>query len=268
MTEWHPDTARGRSYGDAMTTVTRPRGPLPPRVYWTRRLLVVAVAFALVFGIARLLGSSGSGGPTAQPVGADASTSAPTSSTVQTPRSAATPTAARTGKVKGKAARTVTPTPTPTPLAVPSGPCVGSDVVATPTVKGPAYAGRSVGFTLLLTTKVSPACTWDVSAESLVVKVTSGSDRIWSTQDCAAAVPKKAVVVRKDQPVAVPMTWNGQRSDSTCSRSTAWAEPGFYHVTSASFGADPVDQQFELQSPVPRTITATPTPKSKKKSTR
>jgi hypothetical protein len=81
-----------------MTTVTRPRGPLPPRVYWTRRLLVVAVAFALVFGIARLLGSDGSGGPTAQPVGADASTSAPTSSTVQTPRSAATPTAARTAR--------------------------------------------------------------------------------------------------------------------------------------------------------------------------
>ena len=56
-----------------MTTVTRPRGPLPARVYWTRRLLLVVVAFALVFGIAHLLGSGGSGSPSAQPVGADAS---------------------------------------------------------------------------------------------------------------------------------------------------------------------------------------------------
>lgn len=249
-----------------MTTVARPRGPLPARVYWTRRLLLVAVAFALIFGIARLLGSGGSGGPTARPVGADASTSAPSSSIVQTPRA---PTSRTTGSKTGsKAGRTATPTPTPTPLAVPTGPCIGSDVVATPSVKGPAYAGRSVGFTMHLTTKVSPACTWEVSAKSLVVKVTSGSDRIWSTQECAAAVPKRSVVVRKDHPVAVAMVWNGQRSDADCTRTTPWAEAGFYHVIAASFGADPVDQQFQLQSPVPRTITATPTPRSTKKSTR
>jgi hypothetical protein len=248
-----------------MTTVARPRGPLPARVYWTRRLLLVVVAFALIFGIAHLLGSGGSGGPTARPVGADASTSAPTSSTVQTPQATATRTAKGNRKARGKATRTATPTPTPTPLAVPSGPCVGSDVVATPSVQGPAYAGRSVRLTMTLTTKVSPACTWDVSAESLAVKVTSGSDRIWSSQQCVAAVPKQSVVVRKDHPVAVAMVWNGQRSDSDCTRTTAWAEPGFYHVIAASFGADPVDQQFELQSPVPRTITATPTPKSKAK---
>ena len=61
-------------------------------------------------------------------------------------------------------------------------------------------------------------------------------------------------------PVEVSVAWNGQRSDSDCTRSTAWAEPGYYHVVAASFGAEPVDVQFELKSPVPRTITATPTP--------
>jgi hypothetical protein len=243
-----------------MTTVARPRGPLPARVYWTRRLLLVVIAFALIFGIAHLLGSGGSGGPSARPVGADASGSAPASTAVQSPQATATRTA------RANATRTVKPTPTP--LAVPSGPCVGSDVVATPSVAGPAYAGRRVALTMTLTTKVSPACTWDVSAESLAVKVTSGSDRIWSSQECVDAIPRQSVVVRKDHPVAVSVVWNGQRSDSDCSRTTAWAEPGFYHVVAASFGADPVDQQFELQSPVPRTITATPTPKSKKKSGR
>ena len=52
--------------------------------------------------------------------------------------------------------------------------------------------------------------------------------------------------------MTVSVGWNGQRSDSDCTRSTAWAEPGFYHVVAASFGADPVDVQFELKSPVPR----------------
>jgi hypothetical protein len=96
-----------------------------------------------------------------------------------------------------------------------------------------------------------------------VVKVTSGSDRIWSTQECSGAVPKQSVVVRKDHPVDVSVAWNGQRSDSDCTRSTAWAEPGYYHVIAASFGAEPIDVQFALRSPVPRTITATPTPKNK-----
>ena len=241
-----------------MTTVTRPRGPLPARVYWTRRLLLVVVAFALVFGIAHLLGSGGSGTPSARPVGADASTTsaAPTTG-VTTPQASPT----RTGSKNGTA------TPTPTPLAEPTGPCAGSDVVATPSLKRTAYAGSSVVFTITLGTLVSPACTFDVSARSMVVKVTSGNDRIWSSQECVGAVPKQSVVVRRDQPVTVSVGWNGQRSDTDCTRSTAWAEPGFYHVVAASFGADPVDVQFELKSPVPQTITATPTPSEKPSAT-
>ncbi len=120
---------------------------------------------------------------------------------------------------------------------------------------------------MTLTTLSSPACTWDVSSKVMAVKVTSGSDRIWSTQECSGAVPKQSVVVRKDHPVDVSVAWNGQRSDSDCTRSTAWAEPGYYHVVAASFGAEPVDVQFELKSPVPRTITATPTPTKDPKAT-
>ncbi|MEO5711479.1 MAG: hypothetical protein ABIQ59_16850 [Nocardioidaceae bacterium] len=242
-----------------MTTVTRPRGPLPPRVYWTRRLLLVVVAFALVFGLARLLGSGGSGGPTARPVGATPSSA---DAQVTTPgagsQAIATGPAAGTGKKRNKKA-----TPTPTPLASPSGACADTDVVTTPSVKGTAYAGQPVVFTMTLATQVSEACTWEVSSRTLVVKVTSGVDRIWSTQECFGAVPKQSVVVRRDHPTTVAVGWNGQRSDTDCTRSTAWAEPGYYHVVSASFGADPVDVQFELKSPVPRTITATPTPSEK-----
>src|SRR6476619_3986290 len=237
-----------------MTAVTRPRGPLPARVYWTRRLLLAAVAFALVFGIARLLGSSGSGTPEARPVGAAASSSRPATGSL-IPQ--ATPDASALST--GRAAKN-TPSPTPTPLASPTGACADSDVVATPSVKGTAYAGHAVVFTMTLTTLSSPACTWDVSSRAMAVQVTSGSDRIWSTQACSGAVPKQSVVVRKDHPVDVSVAWNGQRSDSDCTRSTAWAEPGYYHVVAASFGAEPVDVQFELKSPVPRTITATPTP--------
>jgi len=237
-----------------MTAVTRPRGPLPARVYWTRRLLLVVVAFALVFGIARLLGSGGSGSPEARPVGADASSSAPASDPLTPQTTPNAPSSAGTGPAGAK-------TPSPTPLASPAGPCSDSDVVATPSVKKAAYAGRPVVFTMTLTTLSSPACTWDVSSRALVVKVTSGSDRIWSTQECSGAVPKQSVVVRKDHPVDVSVAWNGQRSDSDCTRSTTWAEPGWYHAVAAAFGSAPVDEQFKLLTPVRPTVTATPKPK-------
>lgn len=235
--------------------MTRPRGPLPPRVYWTRRLLLLVVALGLVFGIAHILGGGGgSPAPAARRVGAVAS-----------PATTATagPSPTQTVVRPPKASRT----PTPTPLASPSGPCANSDVVVTPSVRGAAYAGRPVVFAMTLTTKVSPACDWDVTAESMVVRITSGSDRVWSTQDCVGAVPRQSVIVREDHPVSVTVAWNGQRSDAECTRTTAWAEPGYYHVVAAAFGGDPTDVQFPLLAPPRPTITATPTPTSTPKAT-
>jgi hypothetical protein len=254
-----------------MSTVTRPRGPLPPRVYWTRRVLVLVVALGLVFAVAQLLSRGGGGAdrPSAQPVGATASTtgSAPLSTADATPRAGASrqPVATASAKRTRKAV-TRAPSPTPTPLATPSGPCVSSDVVTAPSLRaGRAYAGRSVVFSVTLTTKLVPACRWDVSADSLVVRVTSGDDRIWSTQECRGSVPKQAVVVRRDHPTTVSVAWNGQRSDAECTRTTPWAQPGYYHVTTAAFGAEPAERQFVLEAPPRPTITATPTPDGKKK---
>lgn len=266
-----------------MTAVTRPQGPLPARVYWTRRVLVLVVALALVFGVAHLLGRGGSpsGGPSAQPVGANQTsagtapvtptvplTQQPTSQSSDLPGDLPTdlPSDQPTGGVGVTQAPTATgqggsPAATPsTPLAQPTGSCASSDVVAVPSVEGTAYAGKPVVLTLTLTTRTSPACTWEVSASSLVLKITSGPDRIWSTQDCTGAVPKQVVVVRKEAPTTVSVVWNGLRSDAECSRATEWAEPGYYHAVAAAFGADPTDAQFRLAKPQRTTETASPTP--------
>jgi hypothetical protein len=224
-------------------------------VYWARRLLVTAVALALVFGLARLLGGTvgDESGPSARPVAADASTSAPSPTTSSSPSTSAAPTAITGPRASNGRGAAV-------PLASPSGACPNSDVVVSPSVTPPAYGGKPVLLTMTLTTRQSPACTWVVSADSLVVKVTSGEDRIWSTQQCRGAVPKREVVVRRDAAATVVVAWNGQRSDAECSRYTDWALPGFYHVTAAAFGADPLDEQFELVPPLRPTVTRTPSP--------
>jgi hypothetical protein len=146
------------------------------------------------------------------------------------------------------------------PPVEPSGPCQDSDVQVAPAVPDPAYAGRPVRFTLKLTSIQTPACTWEVSAKSVVLKVTSGDDRIWTTQDCPGAVERRSVVVRQGRVTRAHVTWKGQRSDSACSHSTPWAEPGYYHAEAAAFGSDPVDEQFHLFPPPRPTITPTPSP--------
>ncbi len=238
-----------------------PRRPLPARVYWVRRLLVLAVALALVFAVARLLGGGGgddTSGPSARPVGAASSPAAVTTATAVPTTADASPTPRR-----NKRGKLVTPKPSPTPLAEPSGPCVGKDIITNPQVKGSAFAGRSTVFDLVLTARTTPACTFEASADSVVVRLTSGSDRIWSTQECRGAVAKQSVVVRKDVPVSVSVTWNGQRSDADCTGTTGWAESGYYHVAAAVFGGDPVTTQFLLQAPPRPTVTTTPTPSPK-----
>lgn len=242
-------------------SVTRPRGHLPARVYWVRRSLVLALALGLVFGIAQLLGgTTGSDGdPSAQVVGSDQTSSRPSQ-----PLSTADAGASTSGDRGTKKKKDPSPKKTKTPLAVPTGPCRNEEVVVEPKLTEPAHAGSMVHFRLKLTTTGTPACTWTISPETLVVKITSGNDRIWSSQDCPDAVPQTDVVVRKDVPAKVDMGWAARRSDSGCTPQRGWAQVGFYHVATAAYGAEPTDVQFELASPVVPTKTVTPKPEKDK----
>jgi hypothetical protein len=239
-------------------------------VYWTRRLLVLGVAFALVFAIARLL--SGPGGDpsatvSARQAGARASvpSSGPTPGASTIPSSEQSqkpPQSQETAKSGGKAS-TTHPAKEKTPLAIPTGPCADDDIQVDPSVDGASYAGSDVVITLNLTTLDSPACNWEVTPQSVVLKITSGKDRIWSTQDCPHAVKSEPVVVRSGHKTKVYVTWNGQRSDGECSRTTGWAEPGYYHAEAAALGSEPTDEQFRLDTPVRPTITPKPKPDKK-----
>ena len=235
-----------------MTTVTRPRGPLPARVYWTRRLLLVVVAFALVFGVARLLGSGGSRRARRRtPVGADP---------VQLGRAGidlacrdaapATPTAPHRGTGEASATQAVEPTPTPL-AAARRAPASDSDIVATPTVKGTAYAGQPVVLRDDARDEASrrPApgtCPRAIAGGQGHLAAPTGSGR---PRSAAARSRSSRWCVRRDQPD------DGRRRPGTASAPTPTApgrRPGPSRATTtsvaASFGAEPVDEQFELHA--------------------
>ena len=253
---WQPDTPAPAFYrGDMPSSPLQTRGPLPARVYWTRRLVLLGVALALVAGLARLLGGSSDG---SDPGSEKATTEgATTSATTEATPTEATPSEPARGTRKKK------PTPTEPPLAPPSGPCESSDIVVTPAITT-AEGGADVPVTLNLRTLQTPACTWTVSPDTLTVSITSGDDFIWASRQCPDSIATQDVVVRQAADTPVVVVWDdARRSDDDCSAQADWALPGFYHVESAALGGEPTDVQFELVPRASVVITKTVTPQPK-----
>lgn len=238
-----------------MTPVTRPQGPLPARVYWVRRALVLVTAFLLVFGFARLLGggSDGQSDPENTAVGVSGETTESSSASETAAAGDEKGTEPRRKKRKARAKRT--------PLAQPEGPCEASDLTVEADLRK-TEADGTVEVPLVIT-GTADACTWTVSNESLALKITSGSDMIWSSQQCPR-IEEEDVVVRSAKPASVTFEWNGRRSNEECSPPWGWAEPGAYHVIAAPFGGEPTDTQFELTKPGPKKIYKPAKPKGKK----
>lgn len=256
---WQPRVPLRAHYRGAVAPATRSRRPLPRRVYWFRRLLVLGVAAVLVlgvvFGTARLLdwttgGSAGSAGPGAEQ---------------------AAPVAASPGEPSGDARGTDGPRKQKPgtkqqraekdQLAKPNGPCLDSDVVVTPTITD-AHAGSRVLIVLELTTVKAAACHWEVSSDSVFVNIDGEDGTLWSSQHCPDAVPTKSVVPRRGKAATVRMWWDGKLSDEGCPVWSAWVEDlGSYTVVAAARGSvTPVATGFFLGSAVAPTVTTTATP--------
>lgn len=251
-----------------MTALTSPKGPLPARVYWFRRVMALSVLFVLVFGTTRIISGSG-----------DASTGAEQATTVAAPVKNAAPEGQQKDakksdepadqKPSAEPSPSATPTPTPTekPKPVPTGPCANSDVVVRPDVSGPRTSVK-MKINLTLRTRTAEACTFEVSPKTLVVKVDSGPrerpDDIWSTAQCPKAVPTKSVTLYKEHDTTLDVVWSGRRSDASCSQRTSWAKRGWYHAKAATYGGEPTTKQFEMTRISPVTVTRTVEPKQKK----
>src|SRR4051794_19948181 len=127
------------------------RGPLPPRVYWVRRLMLLGMATLLVVGLAKMLGGSSDGSS-----GADAARNV-----AETNPSADASTFGSAGSVGPSATgqHHQKRSDDPTAVAMPSGPCAARDVAITPSVPKPV-AGRDITLVLDISSVNTPACSW------------------------------------------------------------------------------------------------------------
>ena len=235
-----------------MSNVVRPRGPLPARVYWVRRLLVLGIAVLLVVGVQRLLSYDGVDD---EPAVAASTAGAP----FELPTLSVAPSESVGMVIKPHRRKAALPKP--------DGPCDPQDLLVTPVVDA-AHVARPVQIILELTTTRSEACEFEVSGESVAVNVsmrTGARELLWSTQDCPAALPETTVVARRDVPGRAVAEWNGKQSDERCSLLTSWVSPGDYLVEAVALGGTETgEQEFEMLGPIRETVTrsVTPTPSS------
>lgn len=239
-----------------MSALARPRGPLPPRVYWTRRILALSVALLMVLGVAAILNSStnaSSDSPaTARQAGADL-----TSTPAVTPPGAVDLSKAQKKLLRRLREAQQTPA-TPVP-AEPEGPCDPADIMVSPYVYR-AVAWRFSYILLDLKTKVSPACTWRTSPNTITLRVTGDKGEVWTSRDCPISVPREDLVLRNTEGVKIAVVWSGRRSDTRCTGTTPWAPPGWYRVQAAAFAGEPGELLFQLQRPDPEVLTQAPEP--------
>ncbi|HEY3438946.1 MAG TPA: hypothetical protein VGK35_14770 [Actinotalea sp.] len=194
-----------------MTTVLHPVGPRPPRVYWLRRLVVIAVVLAAVIGIASLLTKLGDGAAAAGD-------------------SATDPTTAATDDTSG------------VPVA-----CAPTAVTIAVTADARTYsAPNQPVLTVGVTNTGTVACSIDSGEGAREVLVTSGTDRIWSSADCRGETTPNLLLLDPGARQDVTVTWPRVRSAAGCTADLPEPRPGTYQATVTMLGATSTPLAFQL----------------------
>lgn len=218
-----------------MSTVVRPSGPLPPRVYWTRRLLLLAVLVVILWGLVRCTSEVD---PQTQADGTGPSPSAGTSEVTSTPDAA--PHRPR-GSAPAAGVSLV-----PAHFSAAGQRCDPSTVYVLPQVSGRVRVGEVVPLQLRVTTSAARACTLVLNSTSLLVAVTSEDQQVWSSTRCSSAVPTRSLVVQPHWATLVDLAWSGRLGRASCDSTERQAAPGPYTVQAALVEGEPAAADFEL----------------------
>ena len=198
---------------DPMPLHWRPVGPEPASTYWMRRAVVAAAALLPVVLLAGLLG----GGDDAP----DRLAGAPASAQPSTAPSVAPSVAPTLGP----------PLPSPSPSPTAAAACAPGALKIEPGVAESSYrVGASPRLSLSVTNTGTTPCTLDLGSAAVELLVVSGSDRIWSSDDCAKGGAADVTTLEPGKAAVQRVAWNGRRSRPGCAGGKEQAQAGTYRV--------------------------------------
>lgn len=216
--------------------------PGDPATYWRRRVF----ALGGVLGVVALLAwaCSGASGKeetqqAAQKNAKPSTSASPMATVTVTVTPSGTPSASPSGSVSPSGSPSATgpsefASPSPSASASPEklgpdDPCDPDDVVVSSDLGHQTYkGGEQPQFRVTVVNTGKRTCAYDVGPKALEMRVTSGSDRVWSSGDCASV--SDARHLKRGVPYSRTITWDRTRSNSKCHHSDQKAQPGTYVV--------------------------------------
>ncbi|KQT02080.1 hypothetical protein [Cellulomonas sp. Leaf395] len=164
-----------------------PSRPLPARVYWVRRFLVLGIPLIIVAVVVWLLVGRDSG---EDPAGQGSTSSAP-----------------------------VEPEPTATPTDSDGvADCAPTALALAMTPDAASFApGVSATFTVAVTNTGEEPCLVDAGEAQREIVITSGTDRVWSNRDCIVpGTETRTLLLAGGGTDTTPFAWNRIRSAEGC----------------------------------------------------
>lgn len=193
-----------------MGAMLHPVGPEQPRVYWVRRLTVVVAVVVVLVLIGWMLWPKGG-----QPVAAEPATTSPVP--------------VSTGPSEPQTTPSDSPT-SPSPSPTPTGPVACENRYLTVSVVGfqRVKVSAEQTFKVAITNTGEQPCILDVSAATFDLTVTSGSDKIWTTEHCEKGVPAKKLTAKSGAGYEFEVEWPLRRSAEGCKLAKDKLRPGTY----------------------------------------
>ncbi|WP_024800891.1 DUF4232 domain-containing protein [Nocardia sp. BMG51109] len=219
-----------------------PNGPLPPEIYWRRRLIAIAalvIALALVIWLAVALLRGGDDGDDPHAAAATAST---TSTAAASPSGTAGPGAPPSGTASSTATTNATASGSPAQ-------CADRSLALKVTVEQPTYpVGGQPVFGLVVTNISTAACQHDIGSGLLQVTVQSldGQRRLWSNQDCDQGGPADVRALAGGEQARFTLTWSGTTSQPQCAGERVQVPAGAYAVVAQLGSVHSAPETFNI----------------------
>lgn len=218
---------------------------LPAEIYWRRRLLLLAVVIALVWGVLQLTGSDGD-----DDADRTASTPVAPSATPSRAASATTPEAPAGPTVDGLV-----------DVAVPSGqaPCDPEKVRITPSVRPGQVTRGTIAVGLVVSTTQTTACRLQPDDAEAIAVISANGTPVWDSTVCRSSLLDAPVQLSPQWSTLAIATWSGRGSGSNCASNQAWATAGKYTLEIGTLGGEPGKTSFTLDAR-PAAVKTTPAP--------
>ncbi|MCA1711058.1 MAG: hypothetical protein LC789_05210 [Actinobacteria bacterium] len=187
----------------------QPVGPLPASTYWRRRVLIGLVVLVLL-----LVGLKACGGSDAQP------------------RALATSAKASASTRPSPAASTAaSPSPAGSPSPVQVAACGDAALQVTVEADATSYKpGAAPRFALSVVNTGAVPCRRALGPDAVEIRVFSGEDRIWSSDDCSKGTGQGVLELAPKDPRQMVVQWPGKRTKPGCDTGET-AKPGTYRVS-------------------------------------